>query len=1241
MSFENDTQGKNTHLYPIVTIEPPNTPTTWPNHYPDVIHLSTNSVSLDHIHLPNTGFPDLIRQVHFKPLLLNIPSIKESINVESRKFKISNVRLDISNYEYNGERFSDKLADTSLLNWKCSVQFVSPTANKFSTIFSVDDYATKESFYDHYIETGFAPQMTKMIYQGVIRRISHDDTKVSIQLEDLTEQKIHKLLPQQSVGSTEGIPDKYKNKPIPMVYGRVSRSPVVMPSFEDLTIDYKDIEGLVESSNHDIFTDQNVDSMYIAVDNGYVNLPKTIEKQILGSPFNISIIDSDQIDDYNLEDQWEENVDDKKVKLNHTKLFSRGGLQVKSFLKPSTPSLMKSSYESGFDDTNLLEYASNQDLQTLVDGDLNTEIPIEVSNYIDNSDFGEFFEYVSGQRDSFFVISINAPPINDLEKADNLIVALNNKVLPEPYGSLHRDPAITGSDGSDTTGITFFVLSITAYGGTNSEHVITEDISNDGTGDITTYADTSITYNDLFIFNSGDINSVADLSDPSKNPNGATIAFKTGSTFIDNAQIMFCNNGSTFEIVFFSQLGPNVTNETIPGFLDARFQELDMVFLADIKNPLDKDFYADVKGRVNTFDDNPFYYAEYLIQNPVEIIYDILRSELGLTNKQIDIDDFTKARLQHLHYQFSFTINKKTDSKKLIEDIAKSTKCFPYFANDGRFRFNSIQDSYGVSSTYDSNKTRLINVSDVIKYSFNKTKPEQIYKKVTVNYHHDYSQDSLLSSVSNDLGPDEFYNITDSNDAHLEFDCKYIRNENNTDTENNLLNFLLNQYRNDHLLLKIKLPLKYMDLEVGGIIKLRELLGGITAYGIDYRLIQNPTGEIDPDGSTVGGQYYYPLFFITSIQKKIDSVEIECMQLHHLTENSDVDQAWFDFEDKFNFPDSVGIIPEPPDDFIPVYTTNLNVDLTPIMINILNDDYPAEQGPLQGASFQLPEATASITYVNPVGDTVEANLPDGVTVSVDQVECINPSSIFHQTTYSAGTNVDFIDDNGVDYIFRYKTKFNNLVDSSFDIYYTEQTADVIVTFNHITDNPPSFYIAAVWGSDADLVFEGSDITHTIFIQDQQENYYEKYLYEDSPDRQIRIVPNDDNDPNPTVFYGADISQQNGGFFSNSLPFYDLPDLTTAGEYEVCCAVQDNIGQWSFLRHWTVVVFDPDAPVTQAGDANSDGVVNILDVVIAVNYVLAENPYDPTGELFDTIDMNQDGAVNVLDVVQIVNIVLYG
>ena len=49
--------------------------------------------------------------------------------------------------------------------------------------------------------------------------------------------------------------------------------------------------------------------------------------------------------------------------------------------------------------------------------------------------------------------------------------------------------------------------------------------------------------------------------------------------------------------------------------------------------------------------------------------------------------------------------------------------------------------------------------------------------------------------------------------------------------------------------------------------------------------------------------------------------------------------------------------------------------------------------------------------------------------------------------------------------------------------------------------------------------------------------------------------------------------------------------------------------------------------------NGDEIVNILDVVVLVNFVLAGENYD------ENSDINNDGVVNILDVVQLVNIVL--
>ena len=56
------------------------------------------------------------------------------------------------------------------------------------------------------------------------------------------------------------------------------------------------------------------------------------------------------------------------------------------------------------------------------------------------------------------------------------------------------------------------------------------------------------------------------------------------------------------------------------------------------------------------------------------------------------------------------------------------------------------------------------------------------------------------------------------------------------------------------------------------------------------------------------------------------------------------------------------------------------------------------------------------------------------------------------------------------------------------------------------------------------------------------------------------------------------------------------------------------------------------PECDLGDVNCDGTLNVLDIVIAANIVLA-NEYDATA------DVNEDGELNVLDIVTLANWVL--
>ena len=91
--------------------------------------------------------------------------------------------------------------------------------------------------------------------------------------------------------------------------------------------------------------------------------------------------------------------------------------------------------------------------------------------------------------------------------------------------------------------------------------------------------------------------------------------------------------------------------------------------------------------------------------------------------------------------------------------------------------------------------------------------------------------------------------------------------------------------------------------------------------------------------------------------------------------------------------------------------------------------------------------------------------------------------------------------------------------------------------------------------------------------------------------------------------------------------------------------------WSFNKDGSVsdgsdcgwidyVIFPPSVnenPDIILGDVNFDGVINVLDIVSLITYVLLTE--SPGSNEFLASDINQDGSLDVLDVVLTVNIIL--
>jgi hypothetical protein len=74
------------------------------------------------------------------------------------------------------------------------------------------------------------------------------------------------------------------------------------------------------------------------------------------------------------------------------------------------------------------------------------------------------------------------------------------------------------------------------------------------------------------------------------------------------------------------------------------------------------------------------------------------------------------------------------------------------------------------------------------------------------------------------------------------------------------------------------------------------------------------------------------------------------------------------------------------------------------------------------------------------------------------------------------------------------------------------------------------------------------------------------------------------------------------------------------------------------RWWQVdnISITGDLSAILPGDANCDGLVNIIDAVVTVNFILGNNPQP---FCFENADVNGDGQVNTIDVIGIINIIL--
>ena len=77
---------------------------------------------------------------------------------------------------------------------------------------------------------------------------------------------------------------------------------------------------------------------------------------------------------------------------------------------------------------------------------------------------------------------------------------------------------------------------------------------------------------------------------------------------------------------------------------------------------------------------------------------------------------------------------------------------------------------------------------------------------------------------------------------------------------------------------------------------------------------------------------------------------------------------------------------------------------------------------------------------------------------------------------------------------------------------------------------------------------------------------------------------------------------------------------------------------SYIKHGNAYPTYSSDNNRTSGDCNGDGVINVLDIVMLVNYII-EPPDEPDETILQNCDFNGDGIINVVDIVQLINIIL--
>ena len=931
----------------------------------------------------------------FSPILLDAPRIKESIDVEDNKFKISDVSLNISNIKLpnkmivggepswyysnlggpspvvapgwqhsigNNEkppisyydRFSDILEVDSLMNAKTLIFFDTPNSinrdnNKWVEILN-ETLGGSDQMLDYFLNQPDTPWFWRgpLVFRGSVVKVVHDDTKATITLEDLTSQQFHKDIPSHEISNVDG----EKTIKFPITYGHVDFAPTVQKGKSTFAADSEPYKLIVDpqDSHYDSMSNRTneyyqthpswgvvdgwkenigLSPIRMIYDETPIYIPIYILKEIEDTKFEIDLDDGVS---YEEERQWNSSYSSPgRITFVPTVLTHANMIQAFGIMKPTDLQfhLRLVNYTNGSDNfrTFWRDNVQSQDRHTERFYDIMTDDnypnfnrSIEWVNGYDPGHGSEYWSTATGTNwdvfnsgfqhfnllrfkictdvfkytDEYMQFAINKfrfPPMSKNKSNPTHFYYITSH-SDSQYGgvSSFRD-GIDFSDeaqesGNPDSGIPPSTTPPVIDLGTSITYISNHDgnikcssLQGNKFKDIFTFPtfinDTFYTGYTDYDFAIGAPNHQISITNDERNflQRTSQEGWDTSYVQISNRHDYFDGGSSPGINLCFGLHGKGDTSASpaLSCHLTGGFwQEVDLCLLADIEGYQNYDVFLNSAGRYDN--------EGRTIDNPIAIIRDLIEREID-NSVDFDEDSYNDALEAYNGWEFGFSLTDVMSSKEVIEQIAKNTLCFPHFKNNGKFTFpHMAKKDYNLSDWQSATEIKSV---DVISYKFKKTNQDKVPSRIDIFGKKNYYKDEYeiakvnweLTKLDDALLKFNGYQYNDDNILELETD--YIRKS------GTIMSFASEQKHFKKIqknIIDLRVPLKYIDIEVGDVIKFDQLIDGIKAYGNDYTKVTQIALNETEDNCV----WTYPLFFVTSTQKSLKELKLTAIQLHQL-----------------------------------------------------------------------------------------------------------------------------------------------------------------------------------------------------------------------------------------------------------------------------------------------------------------------------------------------------------------------